>query len=70
MQEDNLIESAFVKLNTPNLTESHPEIDTQETSLMVSDVLFNNPCFMESQPLSLVRTVGVTTSVASFFEQA
>jgi hypothetical protein len=70
MQDDNLVESAFVKLKMPNLTESHPEIDTQETNLIVSAVVFKKPCFMESQPLSLVTTCGVKTGVASFFEQA
>ncbi len=55
--------------NIPSLNESQPIIDTQEISLTVSEVVFNNPCFIESQPESLITTGGVTVGVDSVFEQ-
>ena len=58
-----------MSFNIPSLNESHPEIDKQETSLIVSEVVFNNPCFIESHPESLTTTGGVTVGEDSFFEQ-
>ena len=61
--------SCLFGFKMPNLIESQPVIDTQETSLTVSEVVFNNPCFIESQPEILITTGGVTVGVDSFFEQ-
>jgi hypothetical protein len=55
--------------NIPSLNESQPIIDTQETSLTVSEVVFNNPRIIESQAESLITTGGVTVGVDSVFEQ-
>lgn len=53
----------------PSLNESHPVIDTQERSLIVSLVVFNNPCFIESHEDNLFATGGVTDCMLSVFEQ-
>ena len=63
------LNKSLVDLSKPNRTESHPVIDTQESSLTVSEVVFNKPCLIESQPLSLITTGGVTVGVDSFFVQ-
>ena len=58
-----------MSFNIPSLNESHPVSDKHDASLIVSEVVFNNPCFIESQPESLFTTGGVTVGVDSFFEQ-
>jgi hypothetical protein len=63
------MESALVSLITPNLIESHPVIDTHDNNLIVSALVFNNPCLMESQLLSLITTGGVIAGEDSFLEQ-
>jgi hypothetical protein len=67
---DNLIESALVSLITPNLIESHPVIDTHDNNLIVSALVFNKPCLIESQEESLMITGGITSGEDSFLEQA
>jgi len=69
IHEESLIESCVFGFSKPNLIESHPVIDKQETSLIVSEVVFNNPCFIESQLESLITTGGVGVGVDSVFEQ-
>ena len=59
------IEHCLFGFKMPNLIESQLEIVRQETSLTVSEVVFNSPCYIESQPESLITTGGVD----SFFEQ-
>ena len=46
----------------PSLIESQLVIVKQETSLIVSEVVFNKPCFIESHEESLFTTEGVEES--------
>jgi hypothetical protein len=69
IQDNNLSVSCEFGFKIPNLTESQPVIDKQETSLTESEVVFNNPCFIESQLESLITTGGVAVGVDSIFEQ-
>ena len=62
------LNKSVADLSKPNRTESHPVIDTQESSLIVSEVVFNKLCFIESQEVSLITTEGVGVFI-SVFEQ-
>jgi hypothetical protein len=69
MHDESLIVSCVLGFNIPNLTESQLVIVKQDKRRIESEVVFNNPCFIESQPESLITTGGVTGVIDSFFEQ-
>ena len=69
IQVESRIVSCVFGFSIPNLIESQPVIDKQLISRIVSKLFFNNPCFIESQPESLITTGGVDVGVDSVFEQ-